>query len=104
MKDNNIAKKTDTAQLKKKSEIQNLVPTRTNNSLISVRSSLLDSMPTHSHTPQQLCTTPSIVYTNYSVDSTINPRSTNVSKTLSSFYSRNPRLPVLFLFYFFSIT
>ena len=65
MTDKNIAKKTDTVQLKKNSERQNLVPTRTNNSLISVRSSLLDSIPTRSHTPQRLCTTPSTIYTNF---------------------------------------
>ena len=93
MKDKNIAQKIDTVQLKKTSEIKNLVPTRTDNSLISVRSFLPDSIPTHSHTPQQICTTPSTEYTNYSVDSTTNPRSTNVSKTLTGFYSRNPRPP-----------
>ena len=93
MNDKNIAKKIDTVQLKKNSEIQNLVPIRTNNSLISARSSLSDYIPTHSHTPQQICTTPSTEYTNYSVDGTTNPRSTNVSKTLSGFYSRKPRQP-----------
>ena len=93
MKDKNIAQKIDTVQLKKTSEIHNLLPTRINNSLISVRSLLPDSIPTHSHIPQQICTTPSTEYTNYSVDSTTNPRNTNVSKTLSSFYSRNPRPP-----------
>ena len=92
-KDKNIAQKTDTVQFKKTSEIHNLVPTRTNNSLISVRSLVSDSIPTHSHTPQQICTTPSTEYSNYSVDRTTSPRSTNVSKTLSSFYSRYPRPP-----------
>ena len=93
MKDNNIAKKIDTVQLKKTSEIQNLIPTRSNKSLTSVRSLVSDTIPTHSHTPQKICTTPSTDYTNYSVDSTTNPRSTNISKTLSGFYSRNPHPP-----------
>ena len=93
MKDKNITQKIDTVQLKKTSEIQSLVPTRTNNSLISVRSLFPDSIPTHSHTPQQICTIPSTEYTNYSVDSTTNFRSTNISTTLSGFYSRNPRPP-----------
>ena len=104
MKDNNIVKKIDTVHLKKTSEIQNLVPTRTNYSLTSVQSLVSDSIPTHSHTPQQLCTTPSKVYTNYSVDSTTNNRSTNFSKSLSGFYSRNPRPPAYFIFLLFSIT
>ena len=93
MKDNNIAKKINTIQLKKKPELQNLVSTRTNKSTTSVRSLVSDSIPTHSHTPQKLCTTPSTDYTNHSVDITTNPRSTNISKTLSGFYSRNPRPP-----------
>ena len=93
MKDNNIAQKIDTKQLKKDLEIQNVDPTRNNISPMSVRSSLNDSIPTYSGTPHQLCTTISTVYTNYPVDSTTNPRSKNVSKTLSGFYSRNPRPP-----------
>ena len=93
MKGNNIAKKINTVQFKKTPEIQNLVPTRTTKSHTSVRSLVSDSIPTHSHTPQKICTTPSTDYTNYSVDSTTNPRSTNISKTLSGFYSRNPRPP-----------
>ena len=54
MQDDNIAKKIDTVQFKKTSEIQNLVPTRTNYSLTSVQSLVSDSIPTHSHTPQQI--------------------------------------------------
>ena len=93
MKDNNIVKKIDTVQLKKNSEIQHLVPTRSNKSLTSVQSLVSDTIPTHSHTPQKICTIPLTDYTNYSVDSTTNPRSTNISKTLSGFYSRNPHPP-----------
>ena len=93
MKDNNIAKQTDTKQLKKNLEIQKVDPTRTNNSAMSVRSSVNDFIPTYSQTPQKLCTTLSTVYTNHLVESTTNPRSKNVSKTLSGFYSWNLRPP-----------
>ena len=93
MKGNNIAKKIITVQIKKTPEIQNLVPTRTTKSTTSVRSLVSDSITTHSHTPQKICTTPPRDYTNHSVDITTNPRTTNISKTLSGFYSRNPRPP-----------
>ena len=55
----------------------------------SVRHSLSDSLPKQSPIPQQTCISISIVYTIYSVDSSKNPRSTNGSKTLNRFYSRN---------------
>ena len=59
----------------------------------SVRCPLSDSVPKRSPTPQQTCIYPPIVYTTYSVDSRKIPHSTNVSKTLSRFYSRTPRPP-----------
>ena len=93
MRDNNISNTTDTLKINKNSAIQNLVPTRTRQSFFPVQSPSQDSIPTQSHTSQQVCTIPSSVSINYSVDSTKIPRSTNINKTLSGFYSRNPRPP-----------
>ena len=93
MRDNNISKMTNTLQVNTNSAIQNLGHTRTRQSILPVQSQSQNSIPTQSHTSQQICTIPSPVSINYSVDSTKIPRSTNVSKTLSGFYSRNPRPP-----------
>ena len=93
MRDNNISKMTDTLQVNKNSATQNLVHTRTRKSILPVHSPSQNSIPTQSHTSQQVCTIPSSLSINYSIDSAKIPRSTNVSKTLSGFYSRNPRPP-----------
>ena len=59
----------------------------------TIRYPLSDYVPKQSPTPQQTCILIQIVSTTYSVDSRKIPRSTNVSKTLSGFYSRTPRPP-----------
>ena len=52
MRDNNISKKTNTVQLNKNSEIQKLVPTSSNQSLIS-SSTKIKLLSTHHHVSSQ---------------------------------------------------
>ena len=68
----------------------------------SLQCPLSGSIPKQSPTPQQTCIYPPIVYTTYSVDSRKIPRSTNISKTLSEFYSRTPHSSVQCLLFSFA--